>query len=192
MLGLGNLDAARMGCPTPLSCRSSQIPFASTGPCSSRSHMAVHNRVLLGKVWHAHALIEPHVQMLYHKSNIPYRSTSSRLHYHRALLKTLNAYLDLHLSDIACHAQAQRAETVLRAAVAERPGVVTNPYIQPSGKGLGFYTGEDGYLYVDNLRIDDIRAEVCVALRMSRPRAVQSVYNVSQVDVMTKVLLSDV
>ncbi|BDA44624.1 Diaminopimelate decarboxylase [Coccomyxa sp. Obi] len=56
--------------------------------------------------------------------------------------------------------KAKRPEILLRAAVAERPGVVTNPYIQPSGKGLGFYTGEDGYLYVDNLRIDDIRAEV--------------------------------
>ena len=27
----------------------------------------------------------------------------------------------------------------------------------PAGKGLGFYTGaEDGYLYVDNLRVDDV------------------------------------
>lgn len=59
---------------------------------------------------------------------------------------------------------------MLRAAVAERPGVVTNPYIQPSGKGLGFYTGEDGYLYVDNLRIDDIRAEVRMDLQLSQPR----------------------
>ena len=60
-------------------------------------------------------------------------------------------------------AQVQRPHTALHAAVAERPGVAANIYVQPSGKGLGFYTGEDGYLYVDNLRIDDIRAEVCMA-----------------------------
>lgn len=44
-----------------------------------------------------------------------------------------------------------------------------NIYVQPSGKGLGFYTGEDGYLYVDNLRIDDIRAEVCSLALCSTP-----------------------
>ncbi len=33
-------------------------------------------------------------------------------------------------------------------------------WYQPAGKGLGFYTGDDGYLYVDNLRIDDVRQQV--------------------------------
>ncbi|PNH02922.1 hypothetical protein TSOC_011049 [Tetrabaena socialis] len=34
-------------------------------------------------------------------------------------------------------------------------------FTQPAGKGLGFYTGaEDGYLYVDQLRVEDIRAKV--------------------------------
>lgn len=46
----------------------------------------------------------------------------------------------------------------------DRPGVAAAPYVQPAGKGLGFYTGDDGYLYVDNLRIDDIRAEVLAML----------------------------
>ena len=38
---------------------------------------------------------------------------------------------------------------------------VSNAYVQPAGKGLGFYTGmEDGYMYCDNLRVDDIRSQV--------------------------------
>lgn len=49
---------------------------------------------------------------------------------------------------------------MLQAAVVDRTETAATPYVQPSGKGMGFYTGEDGYLYVDNLRIDDIRAEV--------------------------------
>ncbi len=32
----------------------------------------------------------------------------------------------------------------------------------PAGKGLGFYTGDDGYLYCDNMRVDDIRKQVWV------------------------------
>lgn len=59
-----------------------------------------------------------------------------------------------------CHAQAHRSQTMLQAAVVDRTETAATPYVQPSGKGMGFYTGEDGYLYVDNLRIDDIRAEV--------------------------------
>jgi diaminopimelate decarboxylase len=27
-------------------------------------------------------------------------------------------------------------------------------------QGLGFYTGEDGYIYCDNMRVDDIRQQV--------------------------------
>lgn len=46
------------------------------------------------------------------------------------------------------------------AAVAERLEATASPYIQEPGKGLGFYTGTDGYLYVDNMRIDDIRSQV--------------------------------
>ncbi|KAG2494010.1 hypothetical protein HYH03_007937 [Edaphochlamys debaryana] len=34
-------------------------------------------------------------------------------------------------------------------------------FTQPAGKGLGFYTGaEDGYLYVDQMRVEDIRHQV--------------------------------
>mmetsp|Transcript_13770 Transcript_13770/g.29655 ORF Transcript_13770/g.29655 Transcript_13770/m.29655 type:complete len:479 (-) Transcript_13770:780-2216(-) len=31
---------------------------------------------------------------------------------------------------------------------------------QPAGKGMGWYTGEDGYLYVDNMKVDDVRRQV--------------------------------
>ncbi|KAI8475040.1 MAG: diaminopimelate decarboxylase [Monoraphidium minutum] len=46
------------------------------------------------------------------------------------------------------------------AAVAAETAAPANPYCQPAGKGMGFYTGEDGYMYCDNMRVDDIRAQV--------------------------------
>ncbi|KXZ55005.1 hypothetical protein GPECTOR_3g169 [Gonium pectorale] len=55
------------------------------------------------------------------------------------------------------------------AAVQDKPGekVVGSAwqFTQPAGKGLGWYTGaEDGYLYVDQLRVEDIRRQVPEAL----------------------------
>ena len=50
------------------------------------------------------------------------------------------------------------------------------PFQQQAGKGLGFYTGQDGYLYCDNLRVEDIRKQVlrCSALAaLARPAAAQ-------------------
>ena len=47
------------------------------------------------------------------------------------------------------------------AAVAEKmSGSAFSQFSQPAGKGLGFYKGEDGYLYCDNMRVDDIRQQV--------------------------------
>jgi diaminopimelate decarboxylase len=46
------------------------------------------------------------------------------------------------------------------AAVAEKMSGSSSQFSQPAGKGLGFYTGEDGYLYCDNMRVDDIRHQV--------------------------------
>ena len=54
----------------------------------------------------------------------------------------------------------RRTAMHVQATVAERIGTSVSPYIQEPGKGLGFYTGTDGHLYVDNLRIDDIRTQV--------------------------------
>jgi hypothetical protein len=50
---------------------------------------------------------------------------------------------------------------VAHAAVAEKmSGSAFSQFSQPAGKGMGFYTGEDGYMYCDNLRVDDIRHQV--------------------------------
>ena len=39
------------------------------------------------------------------------------------------------------------------------PAPPAGAFTQPAGQGLGFYTGDDGYLYCDGMRIDDIRAQ---------------------------------
>jgi hypothetical protein len=50
---------------------------------------------------------------------------------------------------------------VATAAVAEKmSGSAFSQFSQPAGKGMGFYTGEDGYMYCDNMRVDDIRHQV--------------------------------
>ena len=52
---------------------------------------------------------------------------------------------------------------VVPQAVAERLASAESShqdFRQPSGQGIGFYTGDDGYMYCDNQRVDDIRAEV--------------------------------
>jgi hypothetical protein len=41
----------------------------------------------------------------------------------------------------------------VRAVAATDKPAAANPFKQPAGKGMGFYTGEDGYLYCDNLRV---------------------------------------
>jgi diaminopimelate decarboxylase len=53
--------------------------------------------------------------------------------------------------------------TRLNAAATEAaaPIGVAASFVAPDGKGLGFYTGEgDGYLYCDEMRVEDIRAQV--------------------------------
>lgn len=46
-----------------------------------------------------------------------------------------------------------------RAQLRARPRCTAQWY-QPAGKGESFYTGTDGYQYVDNMRVDDVRAQV--------------------------------
>lgn len=46
------------------------------------------------------------------------------------------------------------------AAPTTAPGNAFAQWDQPAGKGLGWYTGEDGYVYCDGLRVEDIRKEV--------------------------------
>ena len=52
-----------------------------------------------------------------------------------------------------------RGQSIIRAAVAdESPAVAANR--KKAEKGVGFYTGEDGYMYCDGVKVEDIRQEV--------------------------------
>ena len=68
----------------------------------------------------------------------------------------------LILAVLLQYSQRRSHSCKLHAALLDRSGVASGQHVQPAGKGLGFYTGDDGYLYVDSLRIDDIRAQVNV------------------------------
>lgn len=57
--------------------------------------------------------------------------------------------------------QSRHSTVVARSTVAEKPaGSRPSQFKQAAGKGIGFYTGEDGFLYCDNMRIEDIRKQV--------------------------------
>lgn len=47
----------------------------------------------------------------------------------------------------------------LRAATVEAPASVHPAHSAKAGKGLGIYTGDDGYLYCDSLKIEDCRQQ---------------------------------
>ena len=70
----------------------------------------------------------------------------------------------MSLVRVAGHLQARanRAAVKVMAVAAPEKAKAYNQWYQPAGKGLGFYTGEDGYLYCDNMRVDDIRHQVGV------------------------------
>jgi hypothetical protein len=55
-----------------------------------------------------------------------------------------------------------RKQAKCHRAVAERlaDANLSTPFQQPAGKGIGFYTGDDGFLYCDTQKIDDIRKQV--------------------------------
>ncbi len=63
--------------------------------------------------------------------------------------------------------QGRRQSCAARAAAAATEQLAPAPppgaYTQPAGQGLGFYTGDDGYLYCDGMRIDDIRDQALPA-----------------------------
>ncbi|GIL60438.1 hypothetical protein Vafri_15029 [Volvox africanus] len=66
-------------------------------------------------------------------------------------------------SRAALASQRVRKVCVVRAAavVEEKPVGAAWQFTQSAGKGLGWYTGaEDGFLYVDQLRVEDIRHQV--------------------------------
>mmetsp|Transcript_9837 Transcript_9837/g.24534 ORF Transcript_9837/g.24534 Transcript_9837/m.24534 type:complete len:495 (-) Transcript_9837:356-1840(-) len=53
----------------------------------------------------------------------------------------------------------QLVAPIMAVAATDRPKTY-NQWYQPAGKGLGFYTGDDGYLYVDNMKVEDVRKQV--------------------------------
>ena len=47
------------------------------------------------------------------------------------------------------------------AVIAERSAMAQSAAgVRPAGRSVGFYTGDDEYLYCDHMRIDDIRSKV--------------------------------
>jgi hypothetical protein len=66
---------------------------------------------------------------------------------------TLCAGPTLPPADALADPQGRSLVCSVRATVAEKMSAPANPFKQPAGKGLGFYTGEDGYMYCDNLRV---------------------------------------
>jgi hypothetical protein len=77
------------------------------------------------------------------------------------LLRMLFVRFTPHLPQPSSSSQAGKRSSVAHAAVAEKmSGSAFSQFAQPAGKGMGFYTGEDGYMYCDNLRVDDIRHQV--------------------------------
>lgn len=56
--------------------------------------------------------------------------------------------------------QSRRVATVTAAAAAAATEELQQAPVTADVKGLGFYTGDDGYLYCDSLRVDDIRQQV--------------------------------
>lgn len=59
--------------------------------------------------------------------------------------------------------QGRTAKHVCAAAAVEtdKPIGKAAVFNAPAGKGLGWYNGDDGYMYVDNMRVEDIRKQVC-------------------------------
>lgn len=55
--------------------------------------------------------------------------------------------------------RSSRKGAVQVQAVAAEPATAGNQQLAP-GSGIGFYTGTDGYLYCDSMRVDDIRSQV--------------------------------
>ncbi len=67
-------------------------------------------------------------------------------------------------ASVAVQGQGRCARIVAVSAVAapEKAQGVASQYIKPARQGLGIYTGDDGYLYCDGLRVDEAR-EAAVA-----------------------------
>lgn len=47
-------------------------------------------------------------------------------------------------------------------AAPEKQEGMSAQYIKPARQGMGIYTGDDGYLYCDGLRVDEAREQAQV------------------------------
>lgn len=68
----------------------------------------------------------------------------------------------MHASTLLQALPRSRQLAVVPKAVAatEKPSAGYHQWYQPAGKGESFYTGDDGYQYVDSVRVDDVRKQV--------------------------------
>ena len=55
--------------------------------------------------------------------------------------------------------KSQTRGAVRTRAVAQ-PAQKYHRWYQPAGKGLGFYNGDDGYMYCDTMKVEDVRHQV--------------------------------
>ena len=66
----------------------------------------------------------------------------------------------IHPLGASASRQARRDTTIPSAAAAATEELQQAPVAAGAVKGLGFYTGEDGYIYCDDMRVDDVRQQV--------------------------------
>ena len=79
---------------------------------------------------------------------------------HARLSSGSSAQGQIHPLGASVSRQARRHTTITSAAAAATEELQQAPVAAGAVKGLGFYTGEDGYIYCDDMRVDDIRQQV--------------------------------
>lgn len=81
-----------------------------------------------------------------------------------------SSYLTLKTWPVMQDVGSRGSSSCTTSAVAEQLSTsgAGSQFHQPAGQGLGFYTGDDGFLYCDSLRIDDARAKVRAAVSVTQ------------------------
>ena len=81
-----------------------------------------------------------------------------------AFLLYLNNIICLNLCCLQVQQPPHRHQILAQAVAAEAPAEVQTiqppTTDQPAAQSLGFYRGDDGYLYCDSVRVDDVRQQV--------------------------------
>lgn len=65
--------------------------------------------------------------------------------------------------------QSRSSRLAAHAVAAPEKQDASSQYIKPARQGAGIYTGDDGYLYCDGLRVDEAREQAQVGHRRSLP-----------------------